>query len=49
LTIVGYGFDSDIKMMVKTHPFLKEHLMKMKRTVNLEKLALKVSNYKPVI
>ncbi|XP_048773011.2 exonuclease mut-7 homolog isoform X2 [Ostrea edulis] len=39
---LGYGFDSDVKMMVKTHPFLREHLMNMKRTVDLEKLAAKV-------
>ncbi|XP_062612527.1 exonuclease mut-7 homolog isoform X2 [Saccostrea cucullata] len=39
---LGYGFDADLKMMVKSYPFLKEPLTKMKRTVDLEKLAVKV-------
>lgn len=39
---LGYGFDSDLKMVVKTYPFLKEPLTHLKRTVDLEKLAAKV-------
>lgn len=40
--LVGYGFDSDLKMVVKTYPFLKEPLTHLRRTVDLEKLAAKV-------
>lgn len=43
--LVGYGFDSDLKMVVKTYPFLKEPLTHLKRTVDLEKLAAKVQTY----
>ncbi|XP_022325820.2 exonuclease mut-7 homolog isoform X3 [Crassostrea virginica] len=39
---LGYGFDSDLKMLVSTYPFLKEPLMRIKRTIDLEKLAAKV-------
>ncbi|KAK3087840.1 hypothetical protein FSP39_011359 [Pinctada imbricata] len=39
---LGYGLDSDLKMLVKTLSCLKESLLGMCRTVDLEKLAQKV-------
>ncbi|CAL1536700.1 unnamed protein product [Lymnaea stagnalis] len=39
---IGYGLDTDLRMLYKTLPCLKEPLMKMVRVVDIEKLAKKV-------
>ena len=39
---LGYGIESDFKMILRTLPAIEESLKKVKRIVNLEGLAKKV-------
>uniref|UniRef100_A0A2C9JMJ3 3'-5' exonuclease domain-containing protein n=1 Tax=Biomphalaria glabrata TaxID=6526 RepID=A0A2C9JMJ3_BIOGL len=44
LVKIGYGLDTDLRMLVKTLPCLKEPLSKMVRVIELEKFAKTVFN-----